>query len=254
MGEQIEIIDVNKENVSETGFFCCMSKRKTEGYQRKLKWITDRFYEGMRLKMIKEGGRGFVEYIPGEYAWRAVNAEGYMVIHCLWVVGKSKGKGCGSFLLDRCLSDAKKSGMRGVAMVTSEGNWLTGKKLLLKKGFESVDHASPSFDLMVKKFGKTPDPSFVGDWDSKLKRCGQGITIFRSDQCPYLDDAVNILAEAAEEVGIQSRVLELRDSQSVRDMLPSPYGVFSVVLDGALLSYHYLLKKDFLKALARLRK
>ena len=33
----IEIVDVNEVNVSETGFFCMMSKKKTAGYQRKLK-------------------------------------------------------------------------------------------------------------------------------------------------------------------------------------------------------------------------
>jgi hypothetical protein len=33
----------------------------------------------------------FIEYIPGEQAWRAVHADGYLLIHCLWVVGKSKG-------------------------------------------------------------------------------------------------------------------------------------------------------------------
>jgi hypothetical protein len=41
--EAFKIIDVNLENVSETGFFCYMSKRKTEGYRRKLCWLGERF-------------------------------------------------------------------------------------------------------------------------------------------------------------------------------------------------------------------
>jgi hypothetical protein len=91
----MEIIDVNKENVAETGFFCNMSKKKSEGYQRKLKWLSKRFTEGLKLKMLdlSQGGRGFIEYLPGEYAWRPVSGNGYMFIHCLWVVGKSKGEG-----------------------------------------------------------------------------------------------------------------------------------------------------------------
>lgn len=31
--------------------------------------------------------RGFIEYIPGAFGWRAVFAEDYMLIHCLWVMG-----------------------------------------------------------------------------------------------------------------------------------------------------------------------
>ena len=102
-----EVVDVTKDNVEETGFFCCMSKKKSEGYQRKLNWLSRRFAEGMRIKMLGQGERGFIEYIPGEYAWRAVNAKSYMFIHCLWVVGKSKGNGYAGLLLEACIADAK---------------------------------------------------------------------------------------------------------------------------------------------------
>lgn len=73
----------------------------------------------MRVKILYEDERsaGFIEYIPGEFAWRAVKAQGYMVIHCLWVVGKSKKKGYGSRLLNDCVTDAREMGMHGVAMV-----------------------------------------------------------------------------------------------------------------------------------------
>ena len=116
-GQNIKIIDVNANNVEQTGFFCYMSKRKTEGFQRKLRWLKARFAEGMRIKMFELPERGFIEYIPSEYAWRAVDAKGYMFIHCLWVVGKSKGKGLAGVLLEECINDAKQSGMNGVAMV-----------------------------------------------------------------------------------------------------------------------------------------
>ena len=35
--------------------------------------------------------------------------------------------------------------------------------------------------------------------------------------------------------------------QDVRDLGPSPYGVFSIVHNGQLLAYHYLLPKDLEK-------
>lgn len=90
-----KLIEVTIDNVAVKGFFCCMSKSKAAGYQRKLHWLKARFAEGLRIKMYELPQRGFIEYIPGEYAWRPVDAKGYMFIHCLWVVGKSKDQGLG---------------------------------------------------------------------------------------------------------------------------------------------------------------
>jgi hypothetical protein len=210
----------------------------------------------MKIKMLdlSQGGRGFIEYIPGEYAWRPVSAKGYMIIHCIWVVGKSKSKGYGKRLLNQCVADAKKLGMKGVAMITSEKSWLVKKPFLEKHGFELVDQAPPSFGLLVKKFGKVRSPTFTNNWESKLKRCGIGLTVFRSDQCPYLEDAVNILMETVQQLEIKGRIIDLQDCRSVRELSPSPYGTFNVVYDGSLLSYHYLTKKEFLKRFNQIRK
>jgi GNAT superfamily N-acetyltransferase len=248
---KIEIITVDRSNVQESGLFCYMSKRKSEGFLRKLAWARARFNEGMRIKMLKLPERGFIEYIPGEYAWRAVKAKGYMVIHCLWVVGKSKRKGFGAALLDECVKDARKAGMAGVAMVTSEGNWLAGKKLLEGRGFKAVDTAPPSFTLMVKKFKPGPDPSFPRDWAARAAQFGNGLTVISSDQCPYLPDAVRVLSEAAAKKKIKARVVEFRTAADVQARSPSPYGVFNIVYKGCVLGYHYLAEEDFLEILGR---
>lgn len=244
--QNISIIDVTADNVEQTGFFCYMSKRKTEGFQRKLNWLKSRFAEGMRIKMLELPERGFIEYIPGQYAWRAINASGYMVIHCLWVVGKSRGKGYAGILLNQCIEDARQSGMNGVAMVTSERVWLVDKKPLLKRGFQSIAEIPP-FNLMVLKFNDSASPTFSGNFEQKANRFGDGLTVIRSDQCPYIPDATRTVLEFAEQRGIPSQVVELTSCQEVRDLSPSPYGVFSVVHDSQLLAYHYLLPKDLEK-------
>jgi hypothetical protein len=230
-----------------------MSKKKSEGYRKKLDWLQQRFNEGLRIKMLGQGERGFIEYIPGEYAWRAVNAGGYMLIHCLWVVGKSKNKGYAGLLLNECIEDAQKSKMKGVAIVTSKGNWLVGNKLLLAHGFESVDRAPPAFELLVKKFTKVQSPSFSIDWDKRRRKFGKGLTITRSDQCPYLEDATRIIKEAADEAGIQSQVVDLKSCRDAQQKSPSAYGVFSIVYNGNMLNYHYLTKKEFQKRLLLFR-
>lgn len=241
----MKIIDVTTDNVEERGFFCLMSRRKSTGYERKLKWLKARFDEGLQIKMLdlSKGGRGFIEYIPGEFAWRPVDAAGYLFIHCLWVVGKSKGKGYAKRLLEECLTDAERQGAKGVAMVTSEGNWLVGRKLLTSCGFESVDQAPSGYELLAKNFEPAPPPEFPTDWEQRAASFGRGMTVVRTDQCPYLDDAVNIALEVASARGIPARAVELTSAREIRNRAPSPYGVFTIVLDGEVLSHFYQPKK-----------
>jgi GNAT superfamily N-acetyltransferase len=158
MTREIEIIDTNPDNVCDYGF-CGYKSIKQEGYKRKIDWLRERFSEGMRFKVLhsaKDGSVGFIEYIPGKYTWRAVDADGYMVIHCIVIMSRRyKGKDYGSLLLEQCLQDAKKENMQGVAVVTRKGTWMAGKDLFLKNGFEVVDQAPPDFELVVKKFKRT---------------------------------------------------------------------------------------------------
>ncbi|MCB2212435.1 GNAT family N-acetyltransferase [bacterium] len=249
MGMTMTILDVNADNVDDLGFFCYMSKRKSEGYQRKLEWLKDRFSEGLRIKMLELPDRGFIEYMPGEQAWRGVNADGWMVIHCLWVVGKSKKQGYAKALLEACVDDARKAGKHGVAVVTSEGNWLISKKFFVKQGWECVATAAPSFSLLVKRFDDAPDPSFVGGWTEKQAAQPDGLTVFRTDQCPYIVDAVQVSVDTAAKAGVACNVVELTSSEQVKVLSPSPFGVYGMTLNGCMLSYHYQLEKDLLPQL-----
>jgi GNAT superfamily N-acetyltransferase len=144
-----ELEQVHGSNVGALGFFCYKSARKAPGYARKRELLEQRFQEGLRLVLAMEHGRpvGFIEYSPGAYAWRAVHAPACMVVHCLWVVGRAKGKAYGSALLGSCVENARESGLAGVAAVTGRRVWLPGETLFLAQGFETADHAPPSFAL-----------------------------------------------------------------------------------------------------------
>lgn len=254
MAIEFEIVDITPENEPQYDLFCKKSKRKEEGYQSKLKWFRDRYNEGMRMKVLfvnergKMTSRGFIEYIPGEYAWRVVNAPNYMVIHCLWVVGQWKKKGFGSMLLEACVDDARRQGLAGVAMPTNEGNWIAGKKALVKNDFEVIDTVPEGFELLVKRFKKDfPLPSFPTDWEERQKKCGKGLTIFYTSQCPYLPEAVKMSLQAGRNLGIKTSLIELKTAKEVQERSPSAYGVFGIVYDGRLLSYLYLNKEGVQK-------
>ncbi len=136
----VRIEDVTVTNINEQGLFCKKTKKKFPGYQNKVEWLKQRFKEGLKYKVlyVKEGGketsRGMIEYIPGEYNWRGIQADGWMVIHCIWVVGQAKNKGYGNMLLQYAIEDAKNQGLNGVVAISAEkGGWLPKKNIYMQK-------------------------------------------------------------------------------------------------------------------------
>ena len=164
-----------------------------------------------------------------------MDAAGYLVIHCLWVLRKHKGKGLGSLLLDSCLEDAKKSKCRGVAVVTSSDSFMARSDLFIKAGFVSVDRIPP-YELLVKKLQKTaPDPRFIVERERLLQRYGKGLTILAADQCPYVSNSVERIAEASRTLGLEPEVVRVGSARASRE-LPTPYGVFCIIHDGKLIA------------------
>jgi GNAT superfamily N-acetyltransferase len=239
--ERIEIIDTNADNILEYGV-CGYKSIKREGYPEKIEWLKDRFPEGMKIKTLysdKGGTQGMIEYIPGEYCWRPVEAGGYLFIHCIFVGFKRayKGKGYGSLLVDECLKDAGKGNMHGVAAVTRKGSFMAGKELFVKNGFEVVGKASPDFELLVKKFNKkAPSPKFKGEWGKRLSQYNKGLTIIRADQCPYSVKNVREISETADKIyGIKPNIIELTNCQEAQNS-PCPFGTFCIVYNGKVVA------------------
>ena len=241
------IIDIDKNNISQYPPKCFLNP-KNEGYQIKRAWLEKRFSEGLKIKQLYlEKERkciGFIEYVPGEYAWRAVDAKGYMFIHCIWISpNKYKEKGYGSLLVKACIKDAKKEGMYGVVVVTSEGPFMAGKQLFLKNGFKSVASAEPSFELMVKTLKKGALPKFK-DWEKQLSKY-QGLNIIYSNQCPWVARFIEELDENLEKKGLKLKIKELKNAKQAQNA-PSIYATFNLVYNGKLLVDHYVSNRRFL--------
>ncbi|MGO9232323.1 MAG: YoaP domain-containing protein [Bryobacteraceae bacterium] len=190
---------------------------------------------------------GYIEYLPGEFAWRAVEATGFMFIHCVWVFLKQhQSKGWGSIMLAGCLEDARKAGMRGAAVMVRDGPWLADRRLFLANGFEPVDTAPPDYQLLVRKFDRSaPNPAFQKGWDQKLAQYKRGLTIIRSSQCPHIAKfAAEIIETAKNEYGIRPNVVDL-ESWSDAQNAPTPYAIFALIYKGRLLADHQISRTRF---------
>ena len=251
------IISLTEENLEEHDLFCQKSRFKDEGYQNKLKWIKDRFKEGLKMKllMVNEGkkkliSRGMIEYVPGEFNWRGIDAKGWMVIHCIWVIGRNKKKGYGSRLIKKVIEDAKD--MHGVAVVASKnGHWLPKPELFIKRGFEKVDELPPVYELFVKRNSDdVPLPKFnaLMPEEAVKEEYGEGVTMVISHQCPYAcGDMVKRLSEVAERAKIPIRKKLITSAKEAQTNGIHPYGTSCFLLNGKVLTYKYELEKDIVK-------
>ena len=240
--EKIKIIDTNADNLLEYDL-CGYKKLTTPGYREKVEWLKNRFSEGLRIKTlysIEDGTLGMIEYIPGEWCWRAVEAHGYMFIHCLVIMKRAyKGKGYGSLLLNECLNDAIKEHMHGVAVVTRKSTFMVDKHIFLKNGFVVVDKAPPDFELLVKRFHENNAmPKFKGDWKNKAIKYGKGLSIIKADQCPYSVKNVEEIIETAQNIyGLKPTLIKLKTCEDARNT-PCAFGTFCIVYSGEVIADH----------------
>ena len=241
---EVVLEKVGPENLSDCGIGCITSP-KHEGHQPKVDWLQRRFTEGLRFLLFRDGNGkplAFLEYVPGEFAWRPVSAKGWLFVHCLWVyhAGQKVG-GLGSRLIKACIEEARTDGALGVAAMVSDGPWISGKHVYLKNGFDQVAEYD-RFQLVIYRLRKGPSPSFR-DISTKYTK-QKGLHIVYSAQCPMLPKSANDVSEMAAEHGLEVKVTVLKNAREAQNA-PSHYGVFSLLWNGRLLSDHYVSKGRF---------
>jgi GNAT superfamily N-acetyltransferase len=228
---------IGPENLAECGIGC-VTNRKHVGYNRKVAWLRERFSEGLRILLLRDGNGAplaFLEYVPGEYAWRPVDAGGWLFIHCLWVYPKGqKVGGLGSRLIRACVEEARRAGVRGASAMVSDGPWMPGKGVFLKDGFERTAERD-RFQLVVCRLKKGPEPRFR-EIDPRWAK-QRGLHIVYAAQCPYIIKSVIDVSAAAGTRGLRVKVTELRSAREAQNA-PSYHGVFNLLWNGRLLSDH----------------
>ena len=242
MSDPPTLITVTPDTLPDYPGLSCFMNPGQEGAKIRMDWIRERFSEGLtiRLLVVPDSRKtvGYIEYIPGEHAWRAVDARDYLFIHCIWVSPTTmRGAGNGSRLVQACIDDARQGGNRGVAVITSEGPFMAGKDIFLNNGFSIVAEEKPSYSLMVHPLRSGPLPKFR-DWRSQLKQY-QGLHLVYANQCPWVARSVKEIRTTASELGLGIQVTELKTAEEVH-RAPSVYGIFSLVFNGKLLADHYI--------------
>ncbi|QQS34828.1 MAG: YoaP domain-containing protein [Ignavibacteriales bacterium] len=251
MNNEIEIIDITENNILNYGI-CGYKSLKREGFPEKVSWIKENSANGLKIKSIltnNDGVQGMIEYMPAEYAWRPVDAKGYMFIQCVFTgfTSKYKNKGYGGKLIDECIADAKAQKKNGVVVVTRQGSFMIGSEIFLKKDFKVADKAEPDFELLVLKFKKSADdPKFKNTVEENPAKYKTGLTILRANQCPYTVKNVNEIVEASKSLfKITPKVIDIKSAAEAQTN-PCAFGAFSIIYKGEIISHHPVSKTRFI--------
>ena len=247
---RLSLEKVGPANLAECGIGC-LADPKHPGFLPKVEWLRRRFTEGLRFFLVRDGGGpplGFLEYVPGEYAWRPVDARGWLFVHCLWVYPRGqKVGGLGGLLLEACVEEARRQRAIGVAALVSDGPWMAGKEVFLKHGFRPIA-AAERFQLVIHRLRDGPEPRFR---EIRNNLAGdRGLHVLYCAQCPMLPKSVNDLSQMAAEHGLKLKVTVLKSAREAQNA-PSCYGVFNLLWNGRLLSDHYVSKGRFRNLLQR---
>ncbi|GAB5400567.1 MAG: N-acetyltransferase [Aureisphaera sp.] len=236
----MKLVEVTPENAIKETFFC-IKDTKRQGFKDKVKWFKKRYKEGLRIKILKNDEDkmiGFIEYVPAKFAWRPIDADNYMFIHCTYIYSKKeRSKGFGSMLIEDAEKVAKAKNMDGVCVITSKGGWLANKTLFEKNGFEQIE-AKDRFELLSKTWNREAAKPKFHNWTSQQEKY-KGWHLLYADQCPWNEKSVAAILNVAMDYGIDLKVSKLNTVQEVK-MAPSGFGVFNLLHDGKLLDDHYL--------------
>ncbi|MCF8297731.1 MAG: GNAT family N-acetyltransferase [Saprospiraceae bacterium] len=236
---ETKIIDVTLENLHEHPQAICFINPKHEFYNLKVDWLKEQFKNGLKIKMLFVKGEkkpvGFIEYIPGEHCWRAIDAKDFMFIQCLWTNGKKyQHLGLGTLLLNEVEKDAENKA--GIAVVTSDNAFMANRNIFLKNDFEIISESGKD-QLLVKQFkdGKLPS---INNWQAELEKY-KGLNIIYSKQCPWVARSVEELKPIIKELKLDLKITEIKTPAEAQKA-PSLYSVFNLIYNGKLLADRYI--------------
>jgi GNAT superfamily N-acetyltransferase len=234
-----KIVTVTAENIGDHPQAICFINQKSEFYRPKVDWLLEQFKLGLEIKMLYVDGVkrpiGFIEYVPGEFCWRRINAKGYIFIHCLWINGKKfQHQGLGRALLQE--AETRAEGTLGVAVMTSNKAFMADKQLFEGNEYKLVAELG-SEQLYVKKMAEGPNPEF--NEPEKPLEAYKGLTICYSKQCPWVARFIEEARPVFAGYSLNPTIIELK-SPAEAQVAPSAYGVFSLIYEGKILADRYI--------------
>ena len=247
----MELVKLTHDNIDQEHICCAISSSKDVQVLSKKNWLKERLDEGLVFLKGSVRGKCFIEYIPAEYAWVPIQAEGYMYIDCLWVSGQFKGHGHSNLLLNACIEDSKAKGKKGLVVLSSRKKmgFLSDPKYMEYKGFKTADISDPYFELLYLPFEEGAEQPRFHSTVREHSALPKGFALYYTNQCPFTAKYVPVLEEMARARSVVFQAVHIQTREAAQSA-PSPFTTFSLFYDGQLVTHEILSEKKFDKILA----
>ncbi len=248
----MDYIKLTKENLEKEHVCCAISNNNDVQVASKKAWLRDRLDEGLVFLKSTERGKCFIEYIPAEFAWNPIKADGYTYIDCLWVSGSFKGHGYSNDLLGECIRDSREKGKYGLCILSSEKKlpFLADPKYLKYKGFMVCDKATNGIELWYLPFSKDAyRPSFKDCAKDPRVEDG-GYVLYYTNQCPFNAKYVPILEEVARERSVRFKAIKINTREEAQNA-PTPVTTYALFYNGKYVSNEQMNDKRFIKLIEK---
>ena len=246
-----EFIDITAENIGQEHLCCIIRKKPHPGVERKRQWLAARLREGHTFRKLNVNGCCFIEYAPLEKAWVPIEGKNYLYIYCLWTQGGLRGHGYSKALMESCIADAKKQGRDGVCMLGSakQKNWLSDQAFAKSFGFRTVDATDYGYEVLALTFAEqdaaalsSPSPEELPHFSAAAKAGRideQALTIYYSDQCPYIDRTIDKIRQYCKESDTTARLIHI-DTLEMAKAVPGAFNNWAVFYGGAFKTVNLL--------------
>ena len=245
---EMEYLRITKDNLEKEHICCAISNNRDLQVASKKAWLADRLDEGLVFLKSTERGKCFIEYLPAEYAWNPIIADGYMYVDCLWVSGSFKGHGYSNDLLAACMEDSREKGRKGLCILSSAKKkpFLADPKYLRYKGFVVCDEADNGIQLWALPFSPDAELPRFRDCARHPRAEGPGYVLYYTSQCPFNAKYVPIVERTAREHGIPFRAIQLEDRETAQNA-PTPITTYALFYNGQYLTNEQMNDTKFLK-------
>lgn len=246
----MEWIKVTQYNLEQEHICCAISNNQDIQVVSKKRWLKDRMEEGLVFLKGNVRGKCFIEYIPAEFAWVPIEAQGYMYIDCLWVSGKCKGQGYADLLLEQCIEDSKAKGKKGLVVLSAKKKmaYLSDPKYMQYKGFEIADAVHPYFTLMYLPFDTNADKPHFKSCVQISQDMPKGFVLYYTNQCPFTAKYIPLLENIAQIHHVVFQSVRIQTKEEAQNA-PTPFTTFSLFYDGQFVTHEILSEKKFEKIL-----
>lgn len=243
-----EFVTLTADNLDQHHLCCALGDPKhAAGVADKKAWLRERFGEGLVFRKLDVRGKVFVEYAPAEFAWRPIEAPGWLVVHCLWVSGRFAKQGYGRQLMESCLDDARAQGRAGVVIAAADRKrpFLSDPRFLKHLGFEEVDRRG-----VFRLYARAVRDEVVAPRFTESVAADDDADTFVAryhDQCPFNRHWAAEVVGHLEATGHRARV-ERIDSCAVARTVASPLGAYGLERGGELVCHHLTTERATRKA------